>query len=96
MRLSRAGRSQPEPVGAYPTDRSVYGARDLAGSMREWCGDDAFDGDPEQRPVRGGSWRSTEGPCRAAYRFGFVAWQVYATIGFRLVRSEALRGTSPA
>lgn len=50
MRLARAGRSQSEPVGAFATDRSVHGARDLAGRMRERRGDDAFDGDPERRP----------------------------------------------
>lgn len=39
MRDSRPFPIQPEPVGAFPTDVSPYGVRDMAGSMREWVGD---------------------------------------------------------
>ena len=90
MRLSRSGTTQPEAGGAFPHDVSVYGARDLAGTMREWCMDPDYNGDPSHRPVRGGSWRSSPMPCRGAYRFGFVSDRVYSTIGFRLVRSAPL------
>jgi serine/threonine-protein kinase len=38
-RESRAFPPQPEPVGAFPTDESPYGARDMAGGVREWVGD---------------------------------------------------------
>ena len=69
---------------------SVYGAHDLAGAMREWCMDPTYDGEATCRPVRGGSWRSSPMPCRAPYRFGFVATNVYSTIGFRLARSAPM------
>jgi serine/threonine-protein kinase len=38
-RTSRAFASQPEPIGTFPTDRSPYGVRDMAGGMRDWMGD---------------------------------------------------------
>jgi formylglycine-generating enzyme required for sulfatase activity/tRNA A-37 threonylcarbamoyl transferase component Bud32 len=38
MRESRVF-SQPEPIGTFATDTSPYGARDMAGGMREWVGD---------------------------------------------------------
>lgn len=31
--------TQIDPVGAYPADRSIYGAFDLCGNAREWCAD---------------------------------------------------------
>jgi serine/threonine-protein kinase len=39
MRDSRPGFGQPEPVGAFAADESVYGARDLAGGARCWVAD---------------------------------------------------------
>jgi eukaryotic-like serine/threonine-protein kinase len=39
MRESRPFMQQPEPVGSFPVDVSPYGARDMAGGMREWVGD---------------------------------------------------------
>jgi serine/threonine protein kinase/formylglycine-generating enzyme required for sulfatase activity len=39
MRESRSGPPQPEPAGAFVTDRSPYGARDMAGGMRSWVAD---------------------------------------------------------
>jgi len=38
-RESRAFPPQPEPVGAFATDESPYGVRDMAGGVREWVGD---------------------------------------------------------
>jgi serine/threonine-protein kinase len=38
-RESRPFAQQPEPVGAFATDESPYGARDMAGGVREWVGD---------------------------------------------------------
>ena len=89
MRASRPGRSQPEVVGAFATDVSPYGARDLAGGMRDWCGDTDYGGDPKARPVRGGSWLSIARSCRSAYRNGFEPWNVNTFIGFRLARAAA-------
>jgi serine/threonine protein kinase/formylglycine-generating enzyme required for sulfatase activity len=39
MRESRPYPPQPEPIGTFATDESPYGARDMAGGMREWVGD---------------------------------------------------------
>ncbi len=81
---SRRGPPQPEPVGAFPNDVSVYGVRDLGGSMRDWCGDHAFDGDTTLRPVRGGSWNYDPRFCRSATRLGRAPWRIFAYNGFRL------------
>ncbi len=39
MRESRPGFCQPEPVGTFELDESVYGVRDLGGSHRTWTAD---------------------------------------------------------
>ncbi len=85
MIASREGRPNPEPVGAFPTDVSVYGVRDMAGGVREWCGDPTFHGDPERRAVRGGSWASVARHCRCADRNGNAPHNVHMINGFRLV-----------
>ncbi|WP_437666320.1 SUMF1/EgtB/PvdO family nonheme iron enzyme [Sorangium sp. So ce1182] len=37
MVSSRPGHARPAPVDDYPTDESPYGARGLAGNVRDWC-----------------------------------------------------------
>jgi len=86
MRGSRPGRPQPEPAGAFPTDVSPYGVRDMAGGIRDWCGDPHHGGNRNRRPVRGGAWLSSLRHCRAAYRVGLEPWFVCAYHGFRLAR----------
>ena len=86
-RESRAGSATPEIVGAFATDVSVYGVRDTAGSMRDLCAELSFDGDPTQRPVRGGSWFTTSRRCDLARRQGNNALHSNSRNGFRLVRS---------
>lgn len=92
MRSSRPGRTQPEPVGTFEADASPYGVRDLAGSMRDWCGDTTYDGDASRRPVRGGSCISLARDCRSAYRYGIEPWNVFAGNGFRLARPAVAPG----
>jgi serine/threonine-protein kinase len=92
MRDSRAGVPAPEPVGAFPADVSVYGVRDLAGSKREFCGDPSFDGDGEQRPLRGGSGVADAQGCRAAYRGSHALDKGNTNFSFRVVRRVPLRG----
>ena len=89
MMLSRPGRPQPEKIGAFPTDVSVYGVRDLAGGVRDWCGDQVWGEDPLRRPIRGGSWSSSAIFCRTTHRFGHEVWHVDSNYGFRLARSIA-------
>ena len=86
MRHSREGRPLPEATGAFSTDVSVYGVRDCAGGMPHYCAEETFDGDPERRPVRGGSWRASDLPCRLCYRYGQPWWQMFTSIGFRVIR----------
>ncbi|NUN51697.1 MAG: SUMF1/EgtB/PvdO family nonheme iron enzyme [Planctomycetaceae bacterium] len=52
---SRDERSQPEPVGTFPTAVSVYGARDMAGNVWDWT-DSWWDAGRSLRVLRGGSW----------------------------------------
>jgi serine/threonine-protein kinase len=81
--LSRPGRAQPEPVGSFPTDRSIHGVRDLAGTIREWCGDWFLEG--EYRLTRGGSWANVhEGGFRSAHRLGARPDTRSSVIGFRV------------
>jgi serine/threonine protein kinase/formylglycine-generating enzyme required for sulfatase activity len=88
MRLSRAGRPTPEPIAAFPTDRSPYGVLDMAGSTRDWCVDPSFNGDPDRRTLRGGSWLDEPYQCRLASRIGMPPWLVSPDIGFRLVKKR--------
>ena len=87
MRDSHRDRMKPRPVGAADGDASPYGVRDLAGSIREWCGDPSFDGDPETRPIRGGAWSTTTRACQAANRFGQLPDKVNNFLGMRIARS---------
>lgn len=75
---------EPEPVGAFPTDRSPYGVRDMAGGMREICVTDEGGG---RRPVvRGGCWSDTGLFCRVAFRHVTQPDFVNTGLGFRLVK----------
>ncbi len=86
MRHSRPGRPRPEPVGAFRSDCSVYGVRDTAGGVRDWCADPEYAGDSGRRASRGGSWISVEPSCRSASRCALEAWHVGPLNGFRLAR----------
>jgi len=86
MRTSFPGRPQPRPVGMFDSDRSVYGVRDLAGGIRDWCRERSYLGDSARRPVRGGSWDSEAAYCRGAHRTGYIPTYVGSSFGFRLVR----------
>lgn len=87
MRKSREGRQQPESVGRFRTDESVYGVRDLAGVTRDWCGDLHYRPGDLMRPIRGGSWDSAAAYCRLTHRTGYLPRYVSTSFGFRLVQS---------
>ena len=59
--------------------------RDMAGTIREWAGESDFDGDPERRVLRGGTWNVGPNFCRPAARFHNLASFVDTRYGFRLV-----------
>ena len=82
MRGSRAGRPGPQPVDAFPIDTSPFGARGMAGGVREWT---ASWLDAERVVVRGGSWADEAADLRCASRRGVPADTRSATVGFRLV-----------
>lgn len=87
MRQSRPGRPLPEPVRSFPTDVSIYGVHDVAGSVSEWSGDLSFDGISELRVARGGSWYDHQTYCRLPHRQNYESWNVKFQVGFRLCRS---------
>ncbi len=86
MALSRPGRPQPEPVGGFPADTSVYGMSDCAGAIREWtCS--FYDPSHETRVLRGGAWYFNPHYCRLAFRHGYLPYIVFTNFGLRLARS---------
>ena len=100
LRESRPEASQPEPVGAFPTDESPYRVRDMMGGVHEWTGTPRGDLVPgladepvaEQRGwqamIRGSAWTSVHlDPLigRAAYRvIDRAGW-----VGFRAALAVA-------
>lgn len=75
---------EPEPVGTFATDVSVYGARDMAGGIREICETTA-----EGRTaavMRGGCWHDTGLFCRVAFRHITTSDFVNTGLGFRLAK----------
>ncbi|MCA9488954.1 MAG: SUMF1/EgtB/PvdO family nonheme iron enzyme, partial [Myxococcales bacterium] len=89
----------PNDVGAFPSDVSPYGLRDLGGNVYDWVADarpgDApvdrtrvviADTDGPQRRFRGGAWNSSPFYCRLDLR-RFLHPKGADTLGFRLVRS---------
>ena len=78
----RAQYPEPEPVGAFVTDCSPYGVRDMAGGIRELC-----ISEPSEEPVvRGGCWSDTGLFCRLAFRHITQKSFVNTGLGFRLVK----------
>lgn len=75
---------EPEPVGAFPTDRSPYGVRDMAGGVRELCMTE--DGGSMRPVMRGGCWSDTGLFCRVAFRHVTQRDFVNTGLGFRLVK----------
>jgi serine/threonine protein kinase/formylglycine-generating enzyme required for sulfatase activity len=70
-----------EPVLSYPIDESVYGVRDLAGSVVEWNRDTY-----QRQSIRGGQYDGqTADLFRAASRDNLKADDTAHNLGFRLV-----------
>ena len=83
---SRQGRPTPEPSDNFAeTDRSPYGVEAMGGGVSEWC-DGWWDDAMTLRPVRGGSWVQPAQHARVCARVGQLAREVFAHIGFRVVR----------
>ncbi len=100
MRVSQAERPIPRAVGSFPLDESPYGAREMAGLIRQWCANDfaqpgANDGrivpavsgqEGSLASLRGGFWAGVERVCRGASRLGEVPTVRVNGIGFRVAR----------
>ena len=83
---SRQGRPAPEPSENFSqTDRSPYGVESMGGGVAEWC-DGWWDDEMTLRPVRGGSWVQSVNHARVCTRGGHLAREVFAHVGFRVVR----------
>ena len=83
---SRQGRPAPEPSEAFAaTDRSAYGVEAMGGGVAEWC-DGWWDDEMTLRPVRGGSWVQSLQHARVCTRIEQLAREVFAHVGFRVVR----------
>ncbi len=83
MRASRAGDFTPEVVGAFSTDVSPFGVRDLAGGIAEWTSSPYGD-DPRARCVKGGAWSTRAHRCAASFRASMFEHHVSGDLGFRL------------
>jgi serine/threonine-protein kinase len=81
-RRSLQGGPHPGPVGAFPSDRSVYGVADLSGGVRELTRTRAMSGG---RVVRGGSWADDAQGARLASRHSLPEGRRDLRVGFRLV-----------
>ena len=85
MRESRPGAVVHEPVGAFSTDESPYGVRDMAGGVREWV-TSTHVADPTLRVARGGGAGASAPSCRLCYRTWQRPTDVVSYFGFRIAR----------
>jgi len=101
-RESRPGRPSPGPVGAFPTDESPYGVRDMAGGATDLCRNRYHvDGPPidaqgrlllddagpdEYHCARGGAWDYLGRACQLSQRFLRRGTGRRSQGSFRLVR----------
>lgn len=75
----------PVAAGSFSMDESVYGVKDLAGNVSEWC-NTLFDRRKNIRINRGGAWSYVEENfARCAYRNGHSPSDVADFRGFRMV-----------
>jgi serine/threonine-protein kinase len=84
-RDSRDEPPQPEPVGTFPTARSVYGMGDAAGNVWDWT-DSWYDERRSLRVLRGGAWNLGSSVLRCGLRGGSAPRVRLTNFGFRCAR----------
>lgn len=82
MRESRGAAASPEPRGAFATDVSPYGVRDMAGGVSDF----AVAAHERLVVLRGGAWSDWQSDCHLAARRTFGLDERSDRVGFRLVR----------
>jgi serine/threonine-protein kinase len=106
LRESRPEHAQPEIVGAFPTDESPYGVRDLTGGVGDWTATMADGGpalaledegkpemDSRQVVYRGGCYGTTA-LFAHAMRYTYRAADRVGWVGFRVALSLESHGSS--
>jgi len=88
MANSKKGkRNGPDKIGSFPLDESVFGVRDIAGNISEWC-QTFFDQEKNIRINRGSAWSYVdEDYARCAGRNGHSPTDVADFRGFRMAVS---------
>ena len=94
-------RQKTMEVGRFPAN--AWGLQDMHGNVWEWCLDHwhedylgspsdgnawVKEGDQNMRLLRGGSWLSSPGYCRSAFRYRRLLVLRYEGFGFRLCRFQ--------
>ena len=81
---SRPQNPAPEPVGLFAEDESVFGVRDLSGSLAEWTS--GWNEREGRFAVRGSDWSSQDEPAdRIEWRRSQLPSEVSSTVGCRVI-----------
>ncbi len=86
---------QIDPVGSYPSDRTVFGMLDMAGNAREWIADLYNEKAYELAAAEGTAVRNSPGPRRASpanqrvVRGGGAHWELWYREGASMVSPPA-------
>jgi formylglycine-generating enzyme required for sulfatase activity len=80
--FSENSKQSTHPVGSLAPN--AWGLFDMHGNVWQWC-EDWYDTEQKYRVLRGGSWGSGSGFCRAAYRLGYAPANRDGDVGLRVV-----------